>query len=45
MLVIGDKEMEENVIAVRSRADGKTTVMSLEQLIEKLKHEVETFAK
>ena len=45
MLVIGDKEMEENVIAVRSRADGKTTVMSLDQLIEKLKYEVETFAK
>lgn len=41
MLVLGDKEEEAGQVAVRDRKDGKTTVMSLAEFIEKLAYEVE----
>ncbi len=41
MLVLGDKEEEAAQIAVRNRKDGKTTVMPLEEFIEKLRYEVD----
>ncbi|NBI81214.1 threonine--tRNA ligase [Clostridiaceae bacterium] len=41
MLVLGDKEEEAAQIAVRNRKDGKTTVMPLEEFIEKLHYEVD----
>lgn len=42
MLVVGDKEQEAGEVAVRDRRDGKTTVMTLSEFIEKLAYEVET---
>ena len=41
MLVLGDKEQEAAAVAVRDRKDGKTTVMPLDEFIEKLSFEVE----
>ncbi len=40
MLVLGDKEQESGAVAVRDRRDGKTTVMPLDEFIEKLAYEV-----
>ena len=40
MLVLGDKEQEAGNVAVRDRRDGKTTVMPLDEFIEKLTYEV-----
>jgi len=36
MLIVGDKEAEENKVSVRSRKEGDLGVMSLEELISKL---------
>ena len=41
MLVLGDKEQEAAAVAVRDRKDGKTTVMPLDEFVEKLSFEVE----
>ncbi len=41
MLVIGDKEMENNMVAVRSRKDGDLGAMSLNDFIEKIGQEVQ----
>ncbi len=41
MLVLGDKEQEAGEVAVRDRRDGKTTVMSLSEFVEKLSYEVD----
>ena len=40
MLVLGDKEQEAGAVAVRDRKDGKTTVMPLDEFVEKLAYEV-----
>ena len=45
MLVIGDKEIENNEVGVRSRKDGDIGAMSLNDFENKLKDEVETFAR
>lgn len=45
MLVIGDKEIENGSIGVRSRKDGDIGQMNQDEFIEKVKHEVETFAR
>ena len=44
MLVLGDKEAEAGQVAVRDRKTGETTVMTLDQFIEKLGEEVRTRA-
>lgn len=41
MLVIGDKDEEKNVVSVRDRKTGKTTVMSLDAFIAELHVEVD----
>lgn len=41
MLVLGDKEEEAAQVAVRNRRDGKTTVMPLDEFLEKLRYEVD----
>ena len=41
MLVLGAKEKEANLVAVRSRKDGDVGQMSLEQFISKIKEEIE----
>jgi len=44
MLVIGDKELEEEAVAVRSRKDGDLGAMALNDFINKIVEEVETKA-
>lgn len=44
MLVLGDKEVESGMVAVRSRKDGDLGVMPLPEFIEKLRVEVENKA-
>ena len=39
MLIIGDKEVEQNQVGVRSRSDGDIGAMSLEDFINKIKSE------
>ena len=41
MVVLGDKEVEENVLAVRSRAEGDLGKMTQEEFIDKLVEEIE----
>ena len=45
MLVIGEKEMNEGKIAVRSRKTGESTVMTLDEFIAMAVQEIATFAK
>ena len=45
MLVIGDKEVENGVVAVRSRRDGDIGTMPLSDFIAKAVEEVRTKAK
>ena len=45
MLVLGDKEVEQNVVAVRSRKEGDLGTMSAEDILAKLVEEVETKAR
>ena len=40
MLIIGEKEIAENSVAVRDRATDQTTSMSLADLIAKLDKEI-----
>ena len=42
MIVIGEKEMNEGKIAVRSRVDGDLGVMDLEDFIGKIREEIDT---
>ena len=44
MLVLGDKEAEAGQVAVRDRKTGETTVMTLDEFVEKLGEEVRTRA-
>ena len=44
MLVLGDKEVEQDLVAVRSRKDGDLGTMSLEDFLKKITEEVETKA-
>ncbi len=44
MLVIGDKEIENNTVSVRSRKDGDLGAVPLTQFIEEAKTEIETKA-
>lgn len=41
MLILGDKEIEQNMVAVRSRHEGDIGKMTLEEFISKLKKEIE----
>lgn len=45
MIVIGDKEMENRAVAVRSRKEGDLGTMPIDELMGKLLHEIETKAK
>ena len=44
MLVIGDKEVEQNAVAVRSRKDGDIGTMSVDEFLTKAVTEVATKA-
>ena len=41
MLIIGDKEVEENVVAVRARGEGDIGKMSIKDFIKRVKDEIE----
>ena len=41
MIVVGEKEAESNMVAIRSRKDGDLGQMNLDELITKLKEEIE----
>ena len=41
MLIIGDKEAADNVVAVRSRKDGDLGTMTLEEFMAKIQKEVD----
>jgi threonyl-tRNA synthetase len=41
MLVLGDKEAEAGTVSVRSHADGDLGAMSLDDLADRLRHEIE----
>ena len=45
MLVIGDKEMENGAVAVRSRKEGDMGSMAVQDFIDKIVEEIETKAK
>lgn len=45
MLIIGDKEIQNNAVGVRSRKDGDIGQMKLEQFIEKAEEEIKNFVK
>jgi len=44
ILVIGDKERDANTVAVRARGNLDLGVMSIEALVERLQHEIDTKA-
>ncbi len=44
ILVVGDKERDANTVAVRARGNLDLGVMSIEALVERLKHEVDSKA-
>ncbi|MDO4543216.1 MAG: threonine--tRNA ligase [Clostridia bacterium] len=44
MLVLGDKEVEQNLVAVRSRKDGDLGTQSLDSFIERVQEEISTRA-
>ncbi|HEX9253958.1 MAG TPA: His/Gly/Thr/Pro-type tRNA ligase C-terminal domain-containing protein, partial [Candidatus Angelobacter sp.] len=44
ILVIGDKERDANTVAVRARGNVDLGVMSIDALVERLKHEVDSKA-
>ena len=43
MIVIGDKELEENSLGVRSREDGDIGKMSLEEFMKKITKEIKSY--
>lgn len=45
MLVIGDKEMENNAVAVRSRKDGDLGAMEAQAFVDRIVEEIKTKAK
>lgn len=45
MLVIGKKEVEENLVAIRSRKEGDIGTMKIEKFISKIKEEIENKVK
>lgn len=45
MLIIGDKDIENNAVSVRSRKDGDIGSMPIDEFVVKIKEEIETKAK
>ncbi len=45
MLIVGDKEIETNAVGVRSRTEGDIGAMSQNEFIDKIKTEINTFAR
>ena len=45
MLIIGDKEVEENKVSIRSRENGDLGSMKKEELIQKIEEEIKNLSK
>ena len=45
MIVVGDKDIENNTVSVRSRKEGELPAMPVDELIAKLDEEIKTKAK
>ena len=45
MLVLGAKEVEENLVAIRSREEGDLGTMNVDEFVAKIKDEVENKTK
>ena len=45
MLILGDKEVQNNQVGVRSRGEGDIGAMDEEKFIQKLKEEIKNFGK
>ncbi|MBO4816540.1 MAG: threonine--tRNA ligase [Clostridia bacterium] len=45
MIIVGDKEVESNLVGVRSRKDGDIGQMKLEEFLNRIKDEIKTYAK
>ena len=45
MLAVGDKEIGAEAVSVRSRKEGEMGQMPVEEFVQKVKQEVDTFAK
>lgn len=45
MLILGDKEIQNNQVGVRSRGEGDIGAMDEEKFIQKLKEEIKNFGK
>ena len=45
MLVIGDKEVQEGTVGVRSRKDGDVGAIAVDEFIKNIKEEIEQFVK
>jgi threonyl-tRNA synthetase len=45
MLVIGDKEMDNNAVAVRSRKDGDLGSLDVNDFVKKILEEIDTKAR
>ena len=41
MLIVGEKEVAENTVAVRNRVEGDTGSITIETFIEKIQAEIE----
>ena len=45
MIIVGDKEVENSLVGIRSRKDGDIGQMKLEEFLNKIKEEIKTYAK
>ncbi len=45
MIIIGDKELENNSVGIRSRKDGDIGQMSIEDFITKIRYEIDNYIK
>ena len=45
MLILGDKEIENNAVGVRSRKGGDIGQMQLQEFIDKANEEIKSFAR
>ena len=45
MLVVGNKEVEENTVAVRSRGNAENETINVDEFVAKIKEEVESKSK
>ena len=45
MLIIGEKEVENSAVGIRTRKEGDVGQMALENFVAKIKEEINTYAR